>query len=55
MAGAVLHNTGQIVTAILVTKTISVIAYYPFLIVSGCIAGFFTGITAQFILKRKKL
>ena len=55
MIGAVLHNTGQIVTATLVTKTISVIAYSPCLIVSGCIAGFFTGITAQFILKRKKL
>lgn len=55
MIGAVLHNTGQIITAILITRTFSIIAYYPFLIVSGCIAGFFTGITAQFILKRKKL
>lgn len=50
--GAVFHNTGQIITAILVTGTFSVIAYYPILLVSGCIAGLFTGISAQMILKR---
>lgn len=52
--GAILHNTGQIFAAVIVTGTLSVIAYYPILIVSGCIAGFFTGISAQMILKRVK-
>jgi len=30
----------------------AVAVYYPILIVSGCIAGAFTGICAQLILKR---
>lgn len=51
--GAILHNTGQICAAILVMGTFSVIAYYPILLVSGSIAGLFTGMSAQLILKRK--
>lgn len=50
--GAILHNTGQIAAAILVTRAIIVISYLPFLIVTGCIAGAFTGLCAQFICKR---
>lgn len=50
--GAVLHNTGQIIMAVIVTGTFSVLAYYPILLVSGCIAGFFTGISTQMIIKR---
>lgn len=50
--GAVLYNTGQIIMAVIVTGTFSVLAYYPILLVSGCIAGFFTGISAQMIIKR---
>lgn len=52
VTGAVLHNTGQIIMAVIVTGTFSVLAYYPILLVSGCIAGFFTGISAQMIIKR---
>ncbi|MDE6671121.1 MAG: Gx transporter family protein, partial [Ruminococcus sp.] len=50
--GAVLHNTGQILTAILVMKTTAVFTYFPFLIVSGCIAGAFTGICTQVLISR---
>ena len=50
--GAVLHNIGQITAAVLVTQTLGVFAYLPFLLVSGCLAGAFTGICAQLILKR---
>lgn len=50
--GAVLHNTGQIAAAVVVMRSFSVMAYYPILIVSGCIAGAFTGLTAGFVLKR---
>lgn len=50
--GAVLHNTGQIATAVLLMKTTTVIAYLPFLLVSGCIAGAFTGMCAQLLLIR---
>lgn len=50
--GAVLHNLGQIIAAIFVTSTLSVLAYLPFLTVSGCIAGLFTGICAQITFNR---
>lgn len=50
--GAMLHNTGQILTAVLLTRSPAVFIHYPMLIVSGCIAGLFTGLCAQFVLKR---
>ncbi len=49
--GAVFHNTGQIIAAVVMMRSFSVIAYYPILIVSGCIAGAFTGFTAGFVMK----
>ena len=52
--GAVLHNIGQIAVAILITKTFAMIAYLPFLLISGCIAGAFTGGCAQLVVKRSK-
>lgn len=50
--GAVLHNTGQVIAAIILMQTVELVAYYPFLIVSGCLAGLFTGLCAQFIIPR---
>lgn len=50
--GAILHNTGQIMIAILITGTLEIIAYLPILIVSACIAGTFTGLCAQLIINR---
>lgn len=52
--GAVLHNTGQIIAAVIVTQTVQIFAYYPFLLVSGCLAGLFTGLCAQLIMPRIK-
>ncbi len=52
--GAVLHNTGQMLAAVAVTQTAQLFAYYPFLLVSGCLAGAFTGLCAQFIVPRLK-
>lgn len=52
--GAVLHNTGQIIAAVIVTQTAEIVAYYPFLLVSGCLAGAFTGLCAQLIMPRIK-
>lgn len=52
--GAVLHNTGQIIAAVFVTQTMQILAYYPFLLVSGCLAGLFTGLCAQLIMPRIK-
>jgi heptaprenyl diphosphate synthase len=53
--GAVFHNIGQIIAAICMMRTLSVIAYLPFLLISGCIAGFFTGLCAQLVTNRIKI
>lgn len=53
--GAVLHNFGQIIAAIWVMRTFSVLVYLPPLIFSGIIAGIFTGTAAQIIINRIKL
>lgn len=50
--GAILHNTGQISIAVLVMGK-GILVYFPFLLVSGCFAGAFTGICAQLIIRRK--
>lgn len=52
--GAIMHNTGQMGAAVLMMRTPAVLAYYPPLIISGCIAGTFTGLCAGYVLKRIK-
>ena len=52
--GAVLHNIGQILVAVLVMGS-GVIVYLPFLVVSGCLAGAFTGVCAQFVVRRLRV
>ena len=52
VCGALLHNTGQMAAALLVTQTPSLLLYFPFLAVSGSLAGLFTGLCAQLILPR---
>ena len=47
IAGAIAHNIGQIGVAILVTGTKELILYLPVLMVSGILAGLFTGLAAQ--------
>ena len=47
---AIVHNTGQLATAIRITETPALIAYYPLLIVSAIVTGAFTGLAAQFLL-----
>lgn len=50
--GAIFHNIGQMVAAVVLMGTFSVIAYLPFLMISGCIAGLFTGVCAQLLVFR---
>lgn len=52
--GAVLHNTGQTAAALIMLRTPQLLLYYPFLIVSGCLAGAFTGLCAQLVTGRLK-
>lgn len=50
--GAAAHNIGQIGVAILLTRTPALIYYLPVLMISGIIAGTFTGLCAQFVAGR---
>ena len=50
--GAMCHNIGQILVAIWITRTPSLIVYLPVLLVSGILTGLFTGLVAQFVLQR---
>lgn len=54
IAGAVVHNIGQIVVAVLLTQTKEIFYYLPVLIVAAIGTGLFTGFTAQFLLKALK-
>lgn len=50
--GAIAHNLGQILAAMLVLGTWSVLYYLPVLMLSGIVTGLFTGLCAQTILSR---
>lgn len=52
MAGGVMHNVGQLIIAMLVVETFSVIYYVPVLLVSGLLTGFVIGIASNEMLKR---
>ena len=48
--GALAHNLGQILVAVGITATPAIAWYFPVLVISGAIAGFFTGQCAQAVL-----
>lgn len=54
VVGAVFHNIGQILVAVIVTGTPEIVVYLPVLMVSGIIAGCFTGFCAQFVYDKMK-
>lgn len=49
--GGVFHNIGQIVVAILVVETASLLYYLPVLILSGTIAGVLIGVLASILIR----
>lgn len=49
--GALFHNLGQLAVAFLLTAVPGVLAYLPFLLLSGIITGLFTGLCAYFTLQ----
>lgn len=51
--GAVFHNIGQISVACLIAG-LGMLVYLPFLLLSGCLAGAFTGGCAQLVISRSK-
>jgi len=52
--GAMAHNIGQMAVAVAVTRTPGLLVYLPALMVSGILAGAFTGWAAQFLVGRMK-
>lgn len=52
--GGLFHNLGQLLVAFALTATPGVLAYLPFLILSGILTGLFTGLCAGFAGKYLK-
>lgn len=50
--GAIGHNVGQILAAVVITGTVQILWYLPVLIISAVITGTFTGVAAQITLRR---
>ena len=50
--GAIAHNIGQILVAVVVTGTPAIVSYLPVLLISGVITGTFTGYAAQAVVNR---
>jgi heptaprenyl diphosphate synthase len=50
IVGAVAHNIGQMIVAMIAFQSVSVLVYLPFLMVSAVLTGTLTGFTAQFLL-----
>ena len=53
--GSLAHNLGQILIAIIMTGSWHMIFYLPMLMVSGILAGLFTGLLAQYLVNRKAI
>ena len=52
MAGGVMHNVGQLIIAMIIVETFSVVYYVPVLLVSGLITGCVIGIVSGEMLRR---
>lgn len=50
--GAIAHSLGQMVVAVAVTRTPGLLVYLPIMIVISIFTGLFTGLCAQFLVKR---
>lgn len=49
--GAIFHNIGQMIAAVLTLQSLNVLYYMPFLLISGIITGLFTGLCALYFHK----
>ncbi len=50
--GSAAHNTGQMLAALALYQSYSVLVYLPLLMLSGIICGLFTGLCVQAVIKR---
>ena len=49
--GAIAHNAGQLIAAVIITKTLSLFSYGPVLALSAIITGAFTGVIAMYLVR----
>ncbi len=49
--GALSHNAGQLIVALLITSVPGVLVYAPYLIIAAVLTGFVTGLATHFTLK----
>ena len=49
---AIFHNLGQLLAAAAVLRSWSVLAWLPYLVIAAVLAGLFTGVAAQALIKR---
>lgn len=49
--GALAHQAGQLLLAMILTSSLAPLTYVPFFIISACITGLFTGLCAHFAHK----
>lgn len=54
VVGAVFHNVGQILVAVLFVQNIKIISYLPVLLITGVMTGIFVGLVAALILTHLK-
>lgn len=52
MLGGISHNAGQLLAALLLTKSSAVLAFTPHLMISGIVTGLFTGLCVRFALSQ---
>ena len=50
--GAIAHSIGQMLVAIAVTRTLGLLMYLPVMLVISIFTGLFTGLCAQYLVKR---
>jgi len=50
VAGAFLHNVGQLLMAALIVETFNIYVYFPILAASALVTGFFTGVVSDLII-----
>lgn len=51
VAGAVMHNIGQIIMAVIVMRDTAVLGYLPMLLIAGVITGILIGIIGKLLIK----
>lgn len=52
VAGGVMHNLGQLITATLIVESLSMFVYFPVLLFSGIATGIIIGIASALILRK---